>query len=222
MFPGMESKEKQIGVDLGKAIIFIHEEKFREDVIKGLLNLHLSDTEFQRMIFCLYILEISMTVFWVQFTERDTKKSQEIIDNMFHHLGLFFSQPITRTRLEDYPKIVDFIIDPTERNLISSAIGQEINDFTRTAYSTLVLIVFDIRHPQYVEANKNNIREAFDEASKNRLFDPLTKLFIKHLTGKDALEVDFGDVTVLSVDLLTRFWAISAIIRELISGKTQT
>jgi hypothetical protein len=219
MFSG---KEKQAGDNLVSAIISIHDERFREDFQGLLSNLQLSDIEFRRMIFCLYVLEISIAVFSVYLTERDIKKALEIIDNIFHGLRLFFSPTMGKTRLEDYPRIVDLIIDPTERTLISSIIAQKIDDFTRVSYDTLMLKVVDIRSPQYFEACRSNVREVLNKSTPNRLFDPLTELFIKHFTGKDALEFDIGSAQALSLAIAKRFVAISAITHGMISGKTQT
>lgn len=192
-------KDKKIGRDLAMIVIMLSEEQVKDEIIT---NRQFSEIETYRLRFCLTILNVVAAMWWVNLYERVTNRVKKITDSMCDTFMEFIEYN------SSIIKMGDLIVDPTEKNLIrmdGRAIGiNGINDNTGTSLETITPIIYNSRVVQY----SNALSEVGGIILKDKSFNHgphpaviVTKLFIKHFTGKELENLYKSDMFWLELSI---------------------
>lgn len=202
------NRDKKIGNNLGTLAFMLAEQQMKDEAVS---QMELSKTEVIRFKFCLSVLNLITFIWWVNVLERDNNRAVKIIDNI--HKGF---NKISRTRTGAI-RIGDFIADPLELVLVDKEVDKEweqsgITEDTRTNYTTLIGVAYNIRVDDYVKALKE-LRQIALSQSDSFSLNPVAKLFTRHFTGAEwGNRVDL--VVVLSILLGGYQLAIADLIRK--------
>lgn len=192
------NKHKEVSKKLA-AFAIAYCEKQLEDLSNLQSEQPLSDLEIKRLPFCLYILNVTIVICWINVHERNKDKAIKIIDSTVESFIEAFKRPIQTGDPLNWTRIGDFIIDPKEIALIGMQMpgGGGATADTRTDYAGLLSLTYNIRAQQYSDALRDTLEAVYSK--KMLVHSPLLALFMKHLIGEERWnEEKFNDVALFS------------------------
>jgi hypothetical protein len=153
-------------------------------VIKIFAAREYSPKEILRLQFCFLILNLSLSICWINEIEWHRNQSQaiKIINNMFNRFFEIIND--IEEKEMSIVKIRDYIVDDDEIVIICNNVGvSSTYEHSSTGFYDLLTHTYNNRVSQYKEAFQERMRIAY-EKRKGVMGDPVAILFVKHFIGK--------------------------------------
>ncbi len=198
------NNDRKIGRKLAHFATLEYNEFILKDVSKITPELHLTNKEAHRLLFCFYILNLSSIAFFATIQEKDTNKTQKRMDSMFDAFQEALNSLPSNDPRRGQLRIADFIVLPNERHILKSTWGlTDLNEETTTNFSTLITFAYNARLRNYFQTIAKLISPKTQEEKDSMVIDPVTELFIEHF-AREKLEGATNPLKYFSLIQVTR------------------
>jgi len=144
-----------------------------------LQDLNLTKKESARLIFCFTLINIYITIFWVNFYEQDKKRVERILNLTLDAFNKAFEE------MDEEILLGDYVLDNEEINFINIFYNQmDITEETHVNIRMLFDCLYECRMEKYRHAIDKQMDRVIKE-EKPLMIDPIARSFMKDFTGED-------------------------------------